>query len=176
MKITISGVPGSGKSSVAKALAEKLNLKHYSAGDIRRELAAEKGMSILEYNRWDEVKHEGDRAADELIKNKGEKEENIVVDGRIPFHFIPDSVKVFLKVEPLVGAERVISLKRNAEKYSDLKEAMKKLEEREESDAKRFKELYQIPDYRDEKNFDLVLDTTKTKAEEIVEKIIRFIR
>ena len=46
--ITVSGRPGSGKSTVAKSLAAKLNLDHVSAGDFMREMAAERNITVLE--------------------------------------------------------------------------------------------------------------------------------
>jgi len=51
MIITISGKAGSGKSTVAKQLAKKLNLKHYSIGDIMRKLAKEKNISLNELSK-----------------------------------------------------------------------------------------------------------------------------
>ncbi len=39
MIITIAGMPGSGKTTVAKILADKLNLKRYSMGDLRGKMA-----------------------------------------------------------------------------------------------------------------------------------------
>ena len=51
MIITISGIAGSGKSTVAKLLAKKLNCKHYSVGDFMRQIAKEKNIPL----RFDEV-------------------------------------------------------------------------------------------------------------------------
>ena len=39
MIITITGLPGSGKTSVAKHLAKHLHIKHYSMGDLFRKIA-----------------------------------------------------------------------------------------------------------------------------------------
>ena len=51
MHITITGRLGSGKSTVAKLIVENHGYTYYSTGNIMRELAAEAGISILEYNR-----------------------------------------------------------------------------------------------------------------------------
>ena len=48
MIITISGTPGSGKSTVAKIIVETLNAERIYVGGIRRELAREKGMTLQE--------------------------------------------------------------------------------------------------------------------------------
>ena len=47
--VTIGGLPGSGKTTVAKILAEKLRLEYVNAGDIFRNLAAKKGLTLEEF-------------------------------------------------------------------------------------------------------------------------------
>lgn len=175
MRITITGPPGSGKSTVAKLLAKKLKLKHYSAGDIRREIAAKKGISLAELNKRDEKTHETDKLVDDYQKELGKTKDNFVIDGRLPAFFIPNSVKIFLDVAPLTGAKRVMDRRKGVEVYKDVKEAAKKLKERDASDKKRYKDLYGI-NYSDRKMYDLVIDTTETKAEEIVREIIKFVK
>ena len=176
MIITITGPPGSGKSSVAKFLAEKLKLKHYSAGDIRRELAGKKAMTLEEFNKWDEKTHEGDKAADEFQKKLGKTEDNFVIDGRLPAYFIPNSFKIFLHVDPEIAARRVMVERRNGvEVYNSIKEAVKKLAEREASDNRRYKELYGI-DYANKRNFDLCINTSGTNVEQVAEIIIDFVK
>ncbi len=174
MRITITGPPGSGKSTVAKLLAKKLKLKHYSAGDIRREIAAKKGMTLEEFNKWDEKTHEGDKIADDFQKKLGKTEDNFVIDGRLPHYFIPDAFKIFLHVDPKVAAQRVMERRKGVEVYKSVEEAMKKLDERNKSDKKRYRDLYGI-DYDKKSNFDLCIDTTKTTVEEIAEEIVKFV-
>ena len=43
--ITISGMLGSGKSTVAKLLAQKLGYEYYSTGNAQREIAKKKAMT-----------------------------------------------------------------------------------------------------------------------------------
>jgi cytidylate kinase len=175
MRITITGPPGSGKSTVAKLLAKKLKLTHYSAGDIRRKLAAKKGISLAELNKKDEKTHETDKIVDDYQIKLGKTKDNFVIDGRLPAFFIPNSIKIFLDVDPLIGAKRVMDRRKGVEVYKNVKEAAKKLKERDKSDQKRYKQLYGI-NYADKKKYDLVIDTTKTKAEGIVKQIIKFVK
>ena len=49
--ITISGLPGSGKTTVARLVAKELGLEHVYAGDIFRRQAAEAGVTLEEYTR-----------------------------------------------------------------------------------------------------------------------------
>ncbi len=176
MRITITGPPGSGKSTVARKLSERLDLKRYSAGDIRRDIARQEGMTLKELNKKDEKTHEADRAADEMLKRIGEEEDDFVAEGRLPAYFIPDSIKIFLDVDPKVGAERVMKTRKGLENYSTVEEAQEKLAEREASDARRYRELYGIENYKDKSNFGLVIDTTNRKTEEVVEKILDFVK
>ena len=51
MIITISGAPGSGKSTVATFLAKALHLQHYSAGQFMRDMAKERGVTLVELQK-----------------------------------------------------------------------------------------------------------------------------
>ena len=52
MIITISGTPGSGKSTVAQILVKKLGLERLYIGGILRALAKHKGMTIEELTKY----------------------------------------------------------------------------------------------------------------------------
>ena len=51
MKITLSGKAGSGKTTLAKRLAKKLDYKQYSIGDLRGKMDQERGLTIDELNK-----------------------------------------------------------------------------------------------------------------------------
>ena len=51
MHITLTGNLGSGKSTIAKIMSEKYGFEIYSTGSIIRELAKERGLSVLEMNK-----------------------------------------------------------------------------------------------------------------------------
>ncbi len=175
MIITISGLPGSGKTSVAKAVAKRLGYRHYSIGDMRGKMAMERGISIDELNKLGEKESWTDREVDEFQRKLGEKEDNFVTDGRTGFHFIPHSRKVFLKVDLKVGAERIFRDQRPDEPgYRSAGEVVKELRKRMESDRKRYGKWYGI-DCWDEKNYDIVIDTTKLTKEQVVEKVLGFL-
>jgi len=173
--ITISGKPGSGKSTVAKTLAEKLNLKHYSTGDFRRKLAVKNNLDINELNKLGEKEFWTDRQADDWQTNLGETKDNFIIDSRLGFHFIPNSIKIFLSVSKEVGADRIFKEGRTEEKFKNLKEAEKFWAERTNSDSKRYKKYYNINPY-DKNNYDIIIDTTNMTKEEAVKKVLEFIR
>ena len=46
MRITVSGLPGSGTTSLARYLSEKHNFKLISAGEVFRQMAKEHNMDL----------------------------------------------------------------------------------------------------------------------------------
>ena len=174
MIITISGIAGSGKSTVAKLLAKKLNYKHYSVGDFMREIAKERKLTLLELSKEAEEDPSIDKELDKKQIELGKKEDNFVIDSRLGFHFIPNSKKIFLEVQLNEAAKRILKEKRKHEQYKDINESIKKIKTRISSEDKRYNEYYKI-DYHDKSNYDLVIDTTNAEPEEVVSKIIKTI-
>jgi len=174
MRITISGKAGSGKSTVAKLLSEKLKLRHYSIGDLMRAMANEKKISLLELNMLAESDKSIDLELDEKLKELGKAKDDFVVDGRLTAFFIPNAdVRVFLETDDKVRAERILKDKREHEKSKDISEMIDQIRKREESEKKRYKQYYGV-DYSDKKLYNLVIDTTKLSPDEVVERIMEF--
>lgn len=176
MIITISGRPGSGKSAVATRVAEALGLRHVSAGDFMREMAAERGMSILELSRSAEKREEIDREIDARTVRLGSESDDFVMDARLGWHFLPQSLKVFLEVRPLVAAERVFGAQRGSERENvDLEATRRAIETRTASEVKRYRDYYGI-DYGDHSQYDLVVDTSEMPIAEVVQQIVDYVR
>ena len=172
MIITISGLPGSGKSTVGKMLAKRLGYKFYSIGDLRGKWAVERGISINELNKLGEREDWTDKKADDYQKELGEREDDFVIDGRLSFNFIPKSFKVFLAVRMSEGARRILNDDRPDEKGSSAAGLEKSLEKRIESDDKRYRKLYGI-DFRNEHHYNLVIDTTSLTPQQVTDEISR---
>ena len=176
MHITISGKAGSGKSTVANLLSDKLKLKHYSIGDLMRAMASEKDMTLLELNKLAEKNKSIDFELDNKLKELGKTKDNFVVDGRLTAFFIPNAeVRVFLKTDDKVRAKRIMNDKRQQEKNKSLKEAINNIKKREESETKRYKKYYGV-NYTNKKLYNFIIDTTKLSPQQVVEKIIKFVR
>ncbi|MBD3313645.1 AAA family ATPase [Candidatus Woesearchaeota archaeon] len=176
MKITIGGRAGSGKSTVARLVAEKLGLKHYSMGDLWREMADERGVSILELNRLVEKDKDIDLETDRKQEELGKREDDFVIDSRLGFHFIPDSIKIFLDVGDDAGAERIFNATRGkVEEYSSVEATKQELKKREESELKRYKKLYGV-DYTDKSHYDAYIDTTSKSINEVVDNIVEKVK
>jgi cytidylate kinase len=175
MKITISGTPGSGKSTVGKILSKKLKLKYFDVGNIRRKTAKKMNLSLQEYNKLGEKKSFTDKNIDNKVKQIGKKEKNLIVVGRTAYHFIPNSIKIFLKTSIDTGARRIFKEKRKFEKYKTLKETKKEIKERLKSDKKRYRKYYNI-DVNKKENYDLIITTTNLTINQVVNKILKFIK
>ena len=175
MIITISGIAGSGKSTVAKLLAKKLNCKHYSVGDFMRQIAKERGLTLLELSKQAEKDKSIDIELDKKQIELGKKEDNFVIDARLGFHFIPNSIKVFLEVDLNEAANRILKEKREHEQYKDIQESIEKIKTRIASEDKRYMEYYDV-DYHNKNNYEIIIDTTKIKPEEVVERILNKVK
>jgi len=176
MKLTISGTPGSGKSSVAYKLCKQLDLTYYDLGKIRRKLASEKKITLEELNKLGEKEKWTDKEPDKFMEKIGKKENNFIFVGRLAYYFIPDSIKIYLKCDIKTGAKRIFNdnISRSVEKYNSIEEYIIKLKERTNNDIKRFEKYYNINPY-DETKYDLVIDTTNLSIYEVINQILIFI-
>lgn len=175
MRIAISGKAGSGKSTVSNLLSEKLNLKHYSIGDLMRSMASEKGITLLQLNRLAEKDKSIDFELDDKLKELGKSKNDFIVDGRLTAFFIPNAeLRIFLETDDKVRAERILKSRRHQEKGS-LKDVLKNIRTREQSEKKRYRKYYGI-DYTSKRLYNLVIDTTSLSPAEVVAKIVKFVK
>jgi len=175
MIIALGGRAGSGKSTIAKAVAKKLGYRHYSMGDLQRQIAKEKGISLLELGKLEENDDSFDRELDRKQKELGEKEDNFVIDGRLSAFFIPNALKIFLDADPKTRAERILKDRREMEQSKDLKAMLKSIEQREASENKRYKTYYGFDCY-DPRHYDTVIDSTSLGVEQVVEKVLALVK
>ncbi len=171
MIITITGKPGSGKSTVAKMLARHYKLRHYSGGGIQREIAKKRGISILELNLIEGKDRKLDAWVDKKIADLGKTQDGFVIDGRLAFHFIPDSVKVFLDVSLDESARRIFRTRRPDERENTtLRKTRANIKRRMHSEVVRFKKYYGI-DFTDKKNYDVVVNTTNLSISKVFDAV-----
>jgi len=180
MIITISGLAGSGKTTVLKELAKRLNYSFYDIGTLRKRMAKERGMTIEEFNKLGEKESFTDNDADKYLENLGKTEDNFVVQGRLAYYFIPHSIKIFLNVTLEKAAERIMkdsdNPERNSESQHSSLEVIRRLsKDRDDSDIVRYRKWYGIENYRDPKNYDLIIDTSNITADQVVQKIIDYV-
>ena len=94
--------------------------------------------------------------------------DNFIIDARLGWYAVPESFKVFLKVDIDVAAKRALEDKerKSSENFTSIKEQKIDMEKRYQLENERYFELYGIRK-EDESNYDLVVDTTSLTPQEV---------
>lgn len=170
--IVINGDLGSGKTTIARLIAERTGLRSISIGDLYREIAQRRGMSALELNLHAERDEEIDRYIDDLQRQMAESSEQLVVDSRLAWLFFREALKVHLITDPVVAAGRVFARPADqVESYSSIDEATGSLRSRSESERQRFITKYGVDKER-LRNYDLICDTTRADPAGIADWVL----
>jgi len=176
MIITIAGLHGSGKSTIARTIARKLGYEFFSSGDLRGKIAMRHGLTIDQLNDIGKREPWTDKEVDDLLVKMGKTKDNMVFDSHLAWFFIPNSFKVFLKVDPRVAGERVFAKQRPDEQRQDSPEAVSvMLSKRNKNNEERYRKWY-AAELMDMTNYDLVIDTTNTPIEKTIEMILKRIK
>lgn len=180
MIISFCGDNGSGKSTTAIKVAQKLGFKHYHMGQVLRDMAKEKNITLEELNELREKDLNFDKSVDDFLIKLGKDSDNFVIESRTAWFFILNSLKIYLKVEAKEAAKRIFlelqnENKRNEGNNLDSEEkVLESIKKRQNKDNEIYQKLYGI-DIRDEKHFDFILDTTHLSIEEVFNKVMEFI-
>ena len=163
MIITISGPPGSGKSTLSKIISAKLGMELISMGDIFRKCAEDRCMCLAEYGMLAKSCDDIDREIDDMQKKIAREKDNIVLEGRLSGFLVDADLKVWLKAPLEIRAERIASRENKS-----VSEAMAETSEREECERERYINYYNI-DIKDLSVYDIVIDTSRLRPESISE-------
>ncbi len=170
MIITISGTPGSGKSTVAKKLKKRLGFEYIYSGKIFRELALKHDMTLEEFGRYCEENKGIDKELDEKQVEILKTKDDIILEGRLSgwlsYKNDIDALKIFLDANIDVRTKRIIK-----REDGSFKKTKNEINKREKSEKTRYKNYYGI-DLDDTSIYDTVIDTENKKPEEIVDLII----
>lgn len=151
--ITISGLPGSGTTTVSRLLSEKYGLVIISAGEVFRSLAKEYDMTLAEFGELAESDDSIDLKIDERQKEIANTRDNIILEGRLAGHMAEKAMKVWIKASVDVRVGRIVT--RESGSFEDkLSETIK----REASESVRYKTIYDI-DVNDLSVYDIVIDS-----------------
>lgn len=155
--ITISGLAGSGTTTVCDRLCARLGWAYVNAGAVFRGLAQEAGLSLAELGRRAEADGCIDRQLDRRLVAQARERVPVVVEGRVTGwmaqrHQLP-ALKVWLQAALAVRAERV-----GQREGKPLAQALAETRQREASEAQRFAVHHQIA-LSDLSVYDLVVDT-----------------
>jgi len=163
--ICISGLAATGKSTLAKRLAESLNLRYVSGGDGLKMLAVERGYRPGGREWWET--EDGMRFLEERLRNPEfdklvdqklielAKAGDVVIDSWVLPWLYRGGFNIWLKAKTEVRAERMA--RRSG---ISVEEARSLLEKRDSESIELYKKLYGIEVGRDFEPFHLVLDTS----------------
>lgn len=165
--VAISGDIGTGKSTLARLLSEKLGWEYISAGNYFRDWYKSKGMDVSKVYG---IPEEEDRKMEADFKKEMAEKSHVVFESRLAGWLAKD-YKETLKVLCVVDAH--IAYQRVAKRDSvSIDEAEKLSKQRAKDLVDKFNKLYGVTDFLDPKYFDLVIDTTNLKPEQVLEKVL----
>ena len=172
--ISLAGDLGSGKSTVASLICEKLSYPIHRNGDYFRKLGMEMGLSVTEFNEYVKAHPEIDNEIEKSARRAADENESLIIDARLGWYAVPESFKVYLTVDINEAARRAFNdpNRKNSENFETLEEQKKDLEKRFKLENERYFNLYGVHK-EDKSNYDFVLDTTTLTREEVVEIVIK---
>lgn len=172
--ITLAGDLGSGKSTVCALLEKALGWGKYSTGVIMREMAAKRGITVLEMNELADKDSAIDKEIDSVFKSLAQTSTPLLVDSRMAWHFLPASFKVRLTVNTRIAATRILNdHTRNAsEQQESLDQVLAALLARQTRENVRYRSTYDV-EIRNPANYDLMIDTTQVPPQSVADLIVR---
>ena len=161
MRITVSGLPGSGTTSLSRYLAERHGFDMISAGEVFRQLAREHNMELAEFGRLAEEDPSYDKMIDARQKEIAQTQDNIIVEGRLSGWMVPQAdLKIWLYAPIGCRVKRIAT----RDEVADEETAARLTLEREACEAGRYRSYYNI-DINDLLIYHLVLDSERWNIE-----------
>lgn len=171
--ISLTGDLAAGKSRVTDLLRQELQYSIYRNGERFRALALEMGMDVTEFGAYAKTHPEIDMRLEQEATKYAETNDCFIIDARMGWYSIPDSFKVYLKVDRDVGAKRAFEdeKRKQTENFATVEEYKENMIKRYNLENERYFKLYGVRK-DDMSNYDLVVDTTNLTIEEVKQKII----
>lgn len=155
--VTLSGLPGSGTSTLARQVAATLGVERLDGGSVFRALAVERGLDLAAYARLAEHDENIDRALDDRLTERA-RQGGVLLESRLAGWLVHRAgvmgLKIWLSCDEVVRADRVA-----AREGGDATMALAHNQAREASERARYRGYYDI-DLTDLSIYDLVLDSS----------------
>jgi len=172
-RITVSGHPGSGTSTLVYGLVKHFGWTSLNGGDVFRNEAARRDMSLQDFGELCKQDLEVDRALDKLLQEKMLADSADIVESRLAgwwaYRLEIPCVRLWLEVDEHERAKRVSNREGNS-----IEAALLANQKRSAVDAERFMELYQLlPEQREP--YTTLLDATNLGSEEVLAAAIEIL-
>jgi len=140
MRVTVSGPPGSGTTTLARFLAERHHFELISAGEVFRDLAGERQLSVAEFGELAEKDVTIDALIDVRQKETAKQKDNIVVEGRLSGWMVEEADLRIWLTAPIACRAKRIATRDGMDEYTAREVTLA----REESERKRYRNYYKI--------------------------------
>ncbi len=170
--ISLAGDLASGKGTVSEILIKDLNYGIYRNGEYARKLAKEKGLDITSFNSYLAEHPEIDLQIEKSAAEYAEEHDEFIIDARLGWYAVPESFKIYLRVDIDVAAKRAFedSKRKSTESFETVEQQKEDMQKRYKLENERYWNLYHV--HKDDmNNYDLVIDTTDKTPEQVAEII-----
>ncbi|MBT4070161.1 MAG: AAA family ATPase [Euryarchaeota archaeon] len=174
VKITVSGHPGSGTSTLVNKLVESMNWTSLNGGDIFRSEAKKRSMTLSDFGELCKNDLQVDRELDDLLKEKMSGADSVdIIESRLAgwwAHLLNlDCVRLWIDVSDEVRAQRVV-----AREGGTISQALEANAKRSAIDASRFNELYNILP-QDPEAYTHVVDASEMSIDEVLSCVVNIL-
>lgn len=173
-RITISGHPGSGTSTLVKGICNAKGWSSLNGGEIFRKEAKERGLSLSEFEKICSEDESVDRSLDEILKQHLLDNEGYdVLESRLcgwwAYKLDVDCFRLWLHASEEARAERVVT-----REGLTLEKAISNNKKRTNVDKVRFQEMYGL-NPEDETPYTHIIDASKLNAEQVLLETLKIL-
>ncbi|WP_247005647.1 (d)CMP kinase [Halorientalis litorea] len=169
--ITVSGPPGSGISTLSKGLADALDCGYVSGGEVFREMAEDRDMTltqlVAEAGQSDDIDRALDRRLQTIAEKWGTANKAFVLESRLAGWIAGNRADLRLWLD---APENV-----RADRTAEREEMTAEMQVREVIEEDRYESYYDI-DLADLSIYDLAVNTARWPPEAVLEIVLTAIR
>ena len=170
LKVTISGPPGSGTSTLVSRIASSRDWSSLNGGDVFREEARTRGLTVEQLSSEAKEDLDVDRSLDLLLqKRMSSNDSPEIVESRLSGWWAHknnlDCLRVWVNVSEQERARRI-----QKREGGDLEDCLRKSQKRQRDDMERYSTLYGI-NLDDMSPYNLVIDADEKDELEVFREV-----